>query len=300
MRVRVGTLAMAWQVGHRPGGTLVTMPTYRDEGIVLRTHKLGEADRIITLFTRVHGKVRAVARGVRRTSSKFGGRLEPFSHVDLQLVEGRSLDIITQAVQLHSWADPLASDYELFTAGQVMLETADKLVPVEGEPALQQYLLLAGALRTLAASTPEGDPLHPANLDETLPSGAGRTPTMVLHSFLLRAQAIAGYAPTLDACARCGVLLPEADSSELLMWFSPMAGGLVCRRHRPPGAGRVSVSSQGLLVALLTGDWQTVAAADGRTQKDAVGMIVAYTQWHLDHGLRTMGYLERSWSSPTE
>ncbi|MGD8214591.1 DNA repair protein RecO [Aestuariimicrobium sp. Y1814] len=258
------------------------MPTYRDEGIVLRTHKLGEADRIITVFTRVHGKVRAVARGVRRTSSKFGGRLEPFSHVDLQFAEGRSLDIITQAVQLHAWAAPLSGDYELFTAGQVLLETADKLVPVEKEPALQQYLLLAGAVRTLA-----GDP------------DGGRTPTMVLHSYLLRAQAIAGYAPVLDSCARCEVALPEASTGgDLLMWFSPMAGGLVCRLHRPPGAGRVSLPTRDLLVALLTGDWPAVAAADERTQKEAVGLVAAYTQWHLDHGLRTMGYLERSWSGP--
>ena len=70
---------------------------YRDEGVVLRTQKLGEADRIITLLTRRHGKVRAVAKGVRRTKSKFGARLEPFSHVDLQLYTGRNLDIVTQA-----------------------------------------------------------------------------------------------------------------------------------------------------------------------------------------------------------
>ena len=67
------------------------MPLYRDEAIVLRTHKLGEADRIITLLTRRTGRVRAVAKGVRRTKSKFGARLEPGTHVDLQLYEGRSL-----------------------------------------------------------------------------------------------------------------------------------------------------------------------------------------------------------------
>jgi len=71
--------------------------TYRDEGVVLRTHKLGEADRIVILLTRNHGQVRAVAKGVRRTSSKFGARLEPFMVVDLQLSHGRSLDIVTQA-----------------------------------------------------------------------------------------------------------------------------------------------------------------------------------------------------------
>ena len=73
------------------------MPTYRDEAVVLRTHKLGEADRIVTMLSREHGKIRAVAKGVRRTKSKFGARLEPFMVVDLQCHIGRSLDIVTQA-----------------------------------------------------------------------------------------------------------------------------------------------------------------------------------------------------------
>ena len=78
------------------------MRTYRDEAVVLRTWKLGEADRIISLFTREHGKVRAVAKGIRRTGSKFGSRLEPFGHVDVQLAEGRgTLVTVTQAESLH-------------------------------------------------------------------------------------------------------------------------------------------------------------------------------------------------------
>ena len=72
------------------------MPLYQDEGVVLRTVKLGEADRIVTLLTRDHGKIRAVAKGVRRTKSRFGGRLEPFMRVSLLIAEGRSLDVISQ------------------------------------------------------------------------------------------------------------------------------------------------------------------------------------------------------------
>ena len=70
------------------------MPTYRDEAVILRTHKLGEADRIVTLLTRYHGQVRAVAKGVRRTASKFGSRLEPFMVADIQFYEGRNLDTV--------------------------------------------------------------------------------------------------------------------------------------------------------------------------------------------------------------
>ena len=73
------------------------MPLYRDEGVVLRTTKLGEADRIVTLLTRSHGKIRAVAKGVRRVKSRFGGRLEPFMRVDVLIATGRTLDVVSQA-----------------------------------------------------------------------------------------------------------------------------------------------------------------------------------------------------------
>src|ERR1700733_11093515 len=126
------------------------MPTYRDEGVVLRTHKLGEADRIVTLLTRQHGKVRAVAKGVRRTASKFGARLEPFMVADLQLYEGRSLDIVTQAESVGSYGAEITADYGAYTAASAMVETADKLT--DAEPSLQQYLLLVGALRSLSKS----------------------------------------------------------------------------------------------------------------------------------------------------
>ena len=122
------------------------MPLYRDEAIVLRTHKLGEADRIITLLTRHHGRVRAVARGVRRTSSRWGSRLEPFTHVDLMIADGRTLDVITQAETLIPFSMELGNDYERYTAGTAMLETAERLVVEDKEPALQQFLLLVGGL----------------------------------------------------------------------------------------------------------------------------------------------------------
>ncbi len=94
------------------------MPLYSDEAIVLRTHKLAEADRIITLLTREHGVVRAVAKGVRRTSSRFGSRLEPFTHVDLQLAVGRNLDTITQAETRAPYGATISADYDRYTAGE--------------------------------------------------------------------------------------------------------------------------------------------------------------------------------------
>ena len=122
---------------------------YRDDGVVLRTQKLGEADRIITLLTRHNGRVRAVARGIRRTKSRFGARLEPFTHVDVMIHPGRSLDVITQAEVIRAYGTPLVIDYPKYTAGTAMLETAERFTPVEKEPAIRQFLLLVGGLRAL-------------------------------------------------------------------------------------------------------------------------------------------------------
>lgn len=246
------------------------MPTYRDQAVVLRTHKLGEADRIITMLSRAHGKVRAVARGVRRTSSKFGGRLEPFSHVDVQFATGRSLDIVTQVVTLHAYDAPLRVDYSAFTAGQAIVETADRLVAEEGEPALQQYRLLVGALRTLGEGTPDGP----------------RPPTMVLDSYLLRAMSIAGYAPALASCARCGLAGPHAA-------FAPEAGGMVCLECRPPRSALPSPEAWTLLSALISGDWPTTAGIPEHACREVSGLVAGFTSWHLERGLRSLRLVER-------
>ena len=98
------------------------MSVYRDQAVVLRTQKLGEADRIITLLTREHGRIKAVAKGVRRTKSRWGARLEPTSHVDLQLYGGKSLDTITQAVSIEHYGDRLAENYQYWTVASAILE----------------------------------------------------------------------------------------------------------------------------------------------------------------------------------
>ena len=105
----------------------VRVRLYRDEAVVVRQHKLGEADRIITLLTKEHGLVRAVAKGVRRTRSKFGARLEPFAHVDVLLHPGRNLDIVTQVYSLDTFASAIVSDYGRYTTACAILETAERL-----------------------------------------------------------------------------------------------------------------------------------------------------------------------------
>lgn len=243
------------------------MALYRDEAIVLRTQKLGEADRIITLLTRGSGRVRAVAKGVRRTSSRFGSRLEPFTHVDLQIAEGRSLDIVTQAETIYPFAAMMGADYQRYTAGTVMLETAERLVVEDKEPALQQFLLLVGALRAVCDT--------------------GRPPGWVLDSFLLRSLSVAGYAPTFEACARCGSQGPHRA-------FSPAAGGMLCSTCRVPGTASPAVETVQVLGALLAGDWAVVEASEPWHRKEATSLVTAYLQWHLERGLKSLAHVPRS------
>ncbi len=283
------------------------MSSYRDEGIVLRTHKLGEADRIITLLTRRNGRVRAVAKGVRRTTSRFGARLEPFTHVDLQIYEGRSLDVITQAETVRPYGETFAADYPRYTAGTAMLETAERLTPVEKEPALRQFLLLVGGLRTL------GEVAH--------------DPRMVLDAFLLRSLAVAGYAPALEECARCGTRSvsgaagrevgapgnqgsapggagrgPGAAGTAGIAGtaragsraFAIAVGGLVCGSCRPPGAASPAGQTVGLMVALLRGDWVYADASEARHRVECSGLVAAYLQWHLEHSIRSLRLVERA------
>ena len=258
---------------------------YRDDGIVLRTQKLGEADRIVTLLARRTGRVRAVAKGVRRTKSRFGARLEPFTHVDLLLYTGRSLDVITQADTVRPYGKPFAADYPRFTAGTAMLETAEKFTPVEKEPALRQFLLLVGGLRAL------GEGAH--------------DPRLVLDAYLLRSLAVAGYAPALDECAVCGTrvtesgpggpAVPAVTSVALRAFaFAIGAGGLVCRSCRSPGAATPAPATVTLMSALMRGDWVHADGSERKHQAECSGLVAAYLQWHLEHSIRSLRHVEHA------
>ena len=239
------------------------MPTYRDEVVILRTHKLGEADRILTLLSRRHGKVRAVAKGVRRTSSRFGSRLEPFMVADVQLYKGRSLDVVQQAESLGSYGADIAAHYERYTAAHAMVEAADRLNEAEATP--QQYLLLVGGLRSLA----RGD--HDSRA--------------ILDSYLLRAMALSGWAPALDGCARCGAPGPHTG-------FVAQLGGSICDDCAPAGSARIRPEALQQLRSLMAGEWDVVDAAAPATNAAASGLVAAYAQWHLERGIRSLSHLE--------
>jgi DNA repair protein RecO (recombination protein O) len=253
------------------------MPLYRDEAVVLRVHKLGEADRIITMLTRRHGRVRAVGKGVRRTNSRFGARLEPGSHIDVQLYtrlpEGqaapggrRGLDVVQQIESLGAFGAQLAGDYPRWTAASAICETAERLTE-EGEPALRLYLLVVGALRALVAS--EHDP------------------GLILDAFLIRAMSNAGWEPALGECAKCSRPGPHVA-------FNVAAGGVVCDDCRPGGSARPQPASVALMAALLGGDWTLADASEGPARRESSGLIAAHLQWHLERGLRSLPLVDRA------
>lgn len=244
---------------------------YRDEAVVLRTHRLGEADRIIVSLTRSHGQVRAVARGVRRTTSRFGARLEPFSLVDVQLRAGRSLDVVAQAETIEPFGRDLARDYSVFTCASTMVETAERLTrdgaDLGTSDSPQQFLLLYGALAALARRR--------------------HAPGLVLDSYLLRALALAGWAPSCYDCAQCGAPGPHAA-------FHVQNGGAVCASCRTAGAVEVEPGAMALLGALLSGDWAVADASTVRDRAQASGVVSAYLTWHLERRLRSLSLVERT------
>lgn len=250
------------------------MGLYRDTGVVLRTHKLGEADRIVTILTQDTGIVRAVAKGVRRTTSRFGARLEPFTHVDLQLHTGRTLDVVTQAQTIAAYGQRLAAGYGRYTAGAAMTEAALKLLPVEREPAPPLLRLLVGGLHALAVT--------------------GREPELVLDSFVLRALAVTGYAPSFADCCVCSGPGPHVA-------VSVAAGGAVCAPCRAgdgsgPGVSAVGVDPATVLLlgALLCGDWSGAEQADARTRRQAGDIVAGLLRWTVDGGMRSWRLVERS------
>jgi|SRR5579875_246732 DNA repair protein RecO (recombination protein O) len=180
------------------------MSLYRERGVVLRSYKLGEADRIVVLLSEGRGKVRAVAKGVRKSKSRIGGRLEPLNHVELLVWEGRDLDVVRQVDLLEPWHE-LHTNLNYLSQGMAMAEAAEQ-VAQEGEPSSRLYAMLVGALR---ATWQRPGPL-------------------VLASFYWKLLALDGVQPLLEACAGCGTAPPAAN----LVAFDISLGGALCRACR--------------------------------------------------------------------
>lgn len=231
------------------------MATFRDEGVVLRTTKLGEADRVVTFLTPGHGKVRAVAKGARKPKSRFAGSLQALSRVSMMCWKGRELDIVTQ-VQVLEQFRPIHEDLDRMPVAFTMLETAN-LIAVERQPAEALYASLTGGLRTLA----------------------GDRGAVLLGAWLLKVLAIEGVCPVVDACASCGEDAP-------LVSFDEASGGFLCRSCR---AGRaVSAECVGLVREILGGGLRrALAAPASKATAEVERVAVAAMEYHLDRRLRS-------------
>lgn len=236
------------------------MALYRDQGIVLRTYKLGEADRIVSFMTERHGKVRAVAKGVRKTMSKFGARLEPLSHVRLLMYQGRELDIVSQADSVDTLA-PLVGDLDHLTNGLAIVEAVDQMT-LDREPVPHLYRMLVGALRTVAE----------------------RSGPLVVPAFYWKLLASEGVRPELDECVRCG-------ATEPLVAFDVTEGGVLCRSCRT-GA---SISSDALEVTRMILGGRLNEALDlpaGPVTHEVAAHANRALEHHLERRLRTVAMFE--------
>lgn len=226
---------------------------------MLRTHKLGEADRIISLVTESRGKVRAVAKGIRKTTSKFGARLEPTTHVAIQCYEGRNLDVITQAERVEVFSS-IREDLDLLRQAVSMLEVIDQ-VAQEGRNDPGHYRMLAGALRTL---------------DDTASA-------LVAPAFFAKLLAHDGVRPVTDRCAVCA-------TRDDLVAFDLVAGGALCRTHR--SGGPVSAEALGIFDDVLSGRLSEVLArAPSKAGTEFAGVATRAIEDHLERRLRSTAAL---------
>jgi DNA repair protein RecO (recombination protein O) len=238
------------------------MPLRHDTGIVLRSYPFGEADRVVVLLSPHHGKLRTVAKGVRKTKSRFGGRLEPFTHVELVLYEGRNLDIVTQVEVVEAFPR-LRADLAGVTAASTMVEAVDA-VAQEKESSVTLFGLLAGGLRAL-----EGGVVGPD----------------LVSAYLLQLAGVIGIAPALDRCAACG-------GSERLGRFSFDGGGVMCDRCRGDGAVRLRPGLTAHLAALASADLSDLPHLDPGFSGEAMGVTRRFVEYHLDRRLASLAVLE--------
>jgi DNA repair protein RecO (recombination protein O) len=241
---------------------------YRTEAVVLRSLRLGEADRVLHVYTRERGRVGAVAKGVRRTKSRFGGRLEPLSHVTLQLHEGSGeLQTVTGVDLVRSHADAREQPYRL-GVGLIGAEAMLRLFTNE-EPNERAFTALTRFLDALDAvdAVPTRPALDPLAL-----------------SFQLKLLWVSGYLPHLTSCAECGT------TTSALVAYSPPAGGAVCAACAGDGALPLSAHGIHAIEGLLRRPLADArsAAIDARAAREALTVIAASYEYHGGFRLRTL------------
>lgn len=237
------------------------MAITHDQGIVLRTYSFGEADKVVILISPNHGKLRTVAKGIRKTKSRFGGRLEPFSHVDLVLYEGRNLDTITQVSVIEAYPR-LRDDLDAVMMANAMTEAVDATVQ-ENEPSFGLFLALQRGLAALEA---------------------GHHSRELLVAFMLKVTEVLGVAPSLATCAGCGRAAPPHEPFR----FSFGAGGIVCSDCAPAGAYRLRSGVVERLGVLAASDLRSLPPEDDSLADDVLGVMRRYLEHHIERRLSSL------------
>lgn len=252
------------------------MPThprvYTTEAVVLRRSDFGEADRILTLFTPTYGKVRAIAKGVRRTTSRLSGHLEPFTRTQVLLATGRDLDVLTQA-EGRERLDALRESLWHMSGAWYCSELVDRFLE-DADPHPRLYSLYIQTLRLL-------------NTSAAAPESQSRC-WLGLRYFELRLLDELGYRPALHNCAGCDApLRPESNG------FSAELGGVLCSACSRYAQRHVTLPAFKVLRLLQTTTWEALPPLrlDADVQQEIEGLLQATLRYHLDKDLRSWSFL---------
>ena len=240
----------------RPPSTLAQSTLYRADAIVLRHRDLGEADRVLTLFTAEHGKLRVSVRGARKPKSRLGGHLEPLTRASVQIARGRTLDVVTQAQAVEVFHTARA-DFLTLLHGLHMAELVDRFTQ-EQEPQEELFTLLLEALRRL---------------------DAGHRADSLARAFEIQVLSWAGFQPVLDRCASCDA---DVDGSRGQSAFSAQLGGLVCSSCSSAQPGWTRQIPRGTVRDLQALQREGLdGAASLSADEGASGELEALLRWYL-------------------
>lgn len=260
--------------------------SYSSEAIILKRSDLGEADRIVTLFTPYKGKFHAIAKGARRPVSKLAGHLELLNRSQLQLALGRNLDIITQAEVRENF---LRLRVELWhmTCGFYLAELVDRFVE-ERVPHADIYALLLQTLRYLDADA-SALSQERSRLSETAGAFAHGKTSLLLRYFELHLLTAVGYAPSLQNCASCSnELLPRENG------FKASLGGVLCPQCSHLWERRLSLNALKVLRYMQKKPWQEAARVrlNATLSLELKALMHSLLRFHLERDLKSWSFLD--------
>lgn len=255
------------------------MPSYKAKAIVLKSYKLGEADKIIKMYSKDHGIISAVAKGSRKTKSRFGGRLELNNIIDLELYKGRNLDVITQAEALKSFKSIPKDFYKYIFSelvGEIVLKTQG-----EEEADLSDIMF-----KLIYVTLNQIDQCREEDI---------KTLKLISCFFMARFLKITGYLPVLNSCAVCGNKIREIDKKSLA--FSASFGGIVCRtcRHKTKNAIILNRVSYSLLKDLTDLKIESIleVEVDSSALKKVYKIYENYLIYHTDSNIKCFDYIRK-------